>query len=396
MRFRVKGIRGMSEVAILPVEAMSEDDACAHARRQGYEVISVHRAPGLDFRFTAGRGRFPVVRFSHELIALLKAGLTLVEAIEIFHRKEEDPAHKNILAELLTKLRQGMRFSDALESFPLIFSPLYVATVRASERTSAIHDALARYVDYQSQLEKVRAKIVSAAIYPALLLVVGGLVTLFLLGYVVPRFSRIYDDLGGALPLFSRWLMQGGQIIDQHGALILFGVMALGMAGYYAALQPRVRTGLADILWRLPVLCTQQRLYELGRFYRTMGMLLRSGLPILPVLDMAKGLLSPALKANLDKATQEIRAGRTFSEAMSHHGLTTTVAHSMITVAERSGDLSEMLDVVADFHEQELARRVDWFSRLFEPLLMAVIGIVIGLIVVFMYMPIFELAETIQ
>ncbi len=397
MRFRVKAMRGMSEVAVFPVEAVDEADARVHVQRQGYAVISVGQDRSLGLSFSSPRrARFPIIRFTQELTALLKAGLTLVETIEILHRKESQAAHREILGALLKRLRQGGRFSQALEAFPLVFPPLYTATVRASERTGTIRDALMRYVDYQSQIEQVRSKIVSASIYPVLLLLVGGLVALFLLGYVVPRFSRVYSDLGDQLPLLSQWLMLWGQSIDQHGDWVVGFLFVFAAAVMYVVMQPEARAWALGLFWRIPLLKPQRRTYELAQFYRTMGMLLRSGLPVLTALDMAKTLLSVEMQANLQRAASQVRAGGAFAEAMRAHGLTTVVAHSMMMVAERSGNLAEMLDVVADLHDDELARWVDWFTRLFEPILMTVIGVVIGLIVVFMYMPIFELAEVVQ
>ncbi len=397
MRFRVKAMRGMSEVAVFPVEAVDEADARLHAQRQGYAVISVGLDRGLGLTISSRkRTPFPVIRFTQELIALLKAGLTLVETIEILHRKENQAAHKNILEAMLKRLRQGGRFSRALEEFPLVFSSLYAATVRASERTGTIRDALGRYVDYQAQVERVRSKIVSASVYPALLLLVGGLVAMFLLGYVVPRFSRVYYDLGDKLPLLSQWLMQWGQAIDQHGGWVIGGLLVIAAVAYYVAMQSEARARALNMFWRIPILKPQRRTYELAQFYRTMGMLLRSGLTLLTALGMAKTLLSTDMQVNLDRAALQIKQGGAFAEAMQANDLTTVVAHSMMMVAERSGNLAEMLDVVASFHDEELARWVDWFTRLFEPILMAVIGIVIGLIVVFMYMPIFELAEVVQ
>lgn len=397
MRFRVKAIRGMSEVAVFPVEAVDEADARLHAQRQGYAVISVGADHGFGQTFSSQRRTtFPVIRFTQELIALLKAGLTLVESLEILRRKELQPAHQALLQDLLKRLQQGGRLSQALEAYPLVFSPLYAATVRASERTGTISDALARYVEYQAQIERVRSKVVSASIYPALLLLVGGLVALFLLGYVVPRFSRVYQDLGDRLPLLSQWLMQWGQTIDQHGSWVLAIVLGAAAIGYAVAMQPATRAWALGLLWRVPLLAPQRRTYELAQFYRTMGMLLRSGLPLLTAIEMAKALLSPDMQISLDRAARQVAEGGAFAEAMREHGLTTVVAYSMMMVANRSGNLAEMLDVVATFHDEELARWVDWFTRLFEPILMAIIGIVIGVIVVFMYMPIFELAEAVQ
>lgn len=396
MRYQVKALRGASEVALLPVDALNEAEATEYARRQGYEVVSVHREGAFSFSSAPVRSAFPVIQFSQELIALLRAGLTIVEALDILHRKEENARHRDVLNDLLTKLRQGVKFSAALGSLPALFSPLYVATIRASERTGSIRDALDRYISYQSQIEGIRSRIVSASIYPALLLCVGGLVILFLLGYVVPRFSRVYRDAGERLPVLSKWLMETGQAIDGHGWSVLGALIGLAVIAYYFVSQPAAKRYLLGLVLRLPVLGPRRRVYELAQFYRTVSMLLRSGLPVLAALDMAKGMLSGALQENLERAAQQVRAGISFSEAMSAQGLTTVVAHSMMVVSERSGSLSDMLDVVAAFHEEELSRWVDRFSRVFEPVLMTIIGIVVGLIVVFMYMPVFELAETIQ
>jgi general secretion pathway protein F len=396
MRYRVKALRGASEVAMLPVDALNEAEAIAFANRQGYEVVSVRREGAFSFRASAGRAQFPVVQFTQELIALLKAGLTIVEAVEILHRKEERPGHRQFLEDLLNKLKQGTRLSAAMEMFPAVFPPLYIATIRANERTGGIRDALERYLGYRLQVEAIRNRIVSASIYPALLLAVGGLVILFLLGYVVPRFSRVYHDAADRLPAVSRWLMETGQVIDSHGWLVVAALAASGVVVYYLACQPETKRYLFNLLSRLPVLGPRRRLYELAQFYRTVSMLLRSGLPVLQALEMARGMLSSDLQQNLENAAGGVRNGVSFSAAMSANGLTTVVAQSMMVVSERSGNLSEMLDVVAAFHEEELSRWVDRFSRLFEPILMTVIGIVVGLIVVFMYMPVFELAETIQ
>jgi general secretion pathway protein F len=138
------------------------------------------------------------------------------------------------------------------------------------------------------------------------------------------------------------------------------------------------------------------RLYQLARFYRTLGMLLRGGTPVVPAIDMASGLLTPALRPGLARAREAIREGRAISEAMSQHGLTTPVALRMLRVGERSGRMDEMMDRIASFLDDEIARWVEWFTRLFEPLLMAVIGVAIGAIVVLMYLPVFELAGSLQ
>lgn len=396
MRYRVKAVRTGEGVVTLPVEALTEKDAAIHIERQGYGVLSI-RSEGFSTLVSQRRQRpFSVLEFSQELVALLEAGLTLVEAIEAICEKEADAARRAFLATVLERLKQGKRFSSAIEPFSEAFPALYVATIRASERTGTIKEALTRYVAYQQQVESVRARVVSAAVYPLLLLAVGGLVGLFLLGYVVPRFSRIYENMGDNLPWASRALMHLGQTIDNHGLLAALSVVALLVGAYTLWRQGQWMLVFIHVLNRIPAIGPQVRLYELGRFYRTLSMLLRSGMPVLAALELASGVLSVEMKVQAERGAGVVREGGAFSEAMRKHGLTTPIAYRMLVVAERSGDLGGMLERIAVFHEDELSRWVERFTRLFEPILMAVIGIVIGVIVVLMYMPIFELAEGIH
>jgi general secretion pathway protein F len=158
----------------------------------------------------------------------------------------------------------------------------------------------------------------------------------------------------------------------------------------------RARRPLVAALGRIPSVGERLLVYQLARFYRTVGMLLRGGTPLVPALEMTAGVLTPDLRARLAAATRRIREGASISVAMEANGLVTPVALRLLRVGERSGEMAEMMERIAVFHDEELARWVDWFTRLFEPLLMAVIGVVIGAIVVLMYLPIFELAGSLQ
>ena len=220
--------------------------------------------------------------------------------------------------------------------------------------------------------------------------------SLFLLLYVVPRFGHIYQDRGTDLPLFSRLLLAWGQAVHHHAPLVLGALAALLAGAVYALRLPRVRTALGDALWRIPAIGERLKVYQLARFYRTIGMLLRGGMPLVAALDMGAELLHPLLRERLVAASRAISEGRNVSQSMETNGLATPVALRMIAVGEKGGNMGEMLESIATFHDEELARWVDWFTRLFEPILMAIIGLVIGAIVVLMYMPIFELAGNLQ
>jgi general secretion pathway protein F len=332
--------------------------------------------------------------FSQELRVLINAGLPLVEAVETLAEKEKRDDFRAVLERLATVMREGQPLSAALQEFPQAFSPLYVATIRASEKTSDLSDALARYVAYAGQLEAIRKRVVNASIYPALLLAVGGLVSLFLLLYVVPRFGNIYAERGGNLPFFSRVLLTWGQAVDKHGVLVL--VFLAGMIGFAIYLFKVFKTQVGNALWRLPAVGEHLKVYQLARFYRTIGMLLRGGMPLVAALDMGAELLHPLLRERLVQAARAISEGRNVSQSMDAAGLTTPVALRMLAVGEKGGNMGEMLEQIAAFHDEELSRWVDWFTRMFEPILMALIGLIIGVIVILMYMPIFELAGGFQ
>lgn len=393
MRFELKAIGPGGGVEAIDFQAPDQSTAVRQIERRGYTVLSVRakRSFGL---WSGGGERFPVVLFSQELRVLLNAGLPLVEAIDTLAQKERRDNSRALLERLVAVLREGQPLSAALQEFPQAFSPLYVATVRASEKTSDLSPALARYVAYAVQLEAIRKRVVNASIYPMLLIAVGGLVSLFLLLYVVPRFGGIYAERGGDLPLFSRLLLGFGQAVNAHGVLVLGALAALLAAAVY--LLKAYRTRLGDALWRLPAIGERLKVYQLARFYRTIGMLLRGGMPLVAALDMGAELLHPLLRGRLVAASRAISEGRNVSQSMDANGLTTPVALRMLAVGEKSGNMGEMLEQIAAFHDEELARWVDWFTRLFEPILMALIGLAIGGIVILMYMPIFELAGNLQ
>ena len=400
MRYQLKAITQDGRVESLDFQALDEAGARQQAEGRGYTVLAVRRKSGLLEAWRASE-RFPVVLFSQQLLVLLGAGLPLVEAIETLAEKERRADFRAALARIAGTLRQGRPFSAALEQFPQIFSPLYVGTVRAAERTSDLGPALGRYVAYQSQLEALRKQLLNASIYPLLLLGVGGLVSLFLMFHVVPRFARIYEERAADLPLFSQMLLAWGQLVEAHGALVLGALAGLVIAGVYALRAAPVRAGLADALWRVPAIGERMKVYQLARFYRTIGMLVSGGTPLVAALDMGAELLHPALRERLPPPPpppppRAISEGRPVSASMEANGLTTPVALRMLAVGERGGNMGDMMDRIAAFHDEEISRWVDWFTRLFEPILMAAIGLVIGAIVILMYLPIFELAGSLR
>ncbi len=393
MRFRIKAIDSGEGVSVCVIDASSESDARRQIAERGMQVISVAR--DLHLSIASGK-RFPLVAFSQQLVSLLDAGLNLDEAIDTLTEKELNPNMRLTLDQIRTHLFEGRRLSFALEEIPSVFPPLYVSTIRASEKSGAIREALSRYIAYQKKLDELRKKVVSASIYPAVLCSAGLLVTLFLVGYVVPRFSSIYEDLGSDIPTASRLLMRWGQMLQEHGilAITVFGLFVVTIG--YVVTRPTFRAAIFSLLTRIPAVGRQLFTYQLARLYRTVGMLLRGGMPAINALKMSSGLLSESLRPRLIRAIQSISEGKSLTEALETDRLTTPVATRMLRVGERSGNMGEMMERIAEFYDDELDHAVDLLTRLIEPVLMLFIGLIIGFVVVLMYFPIFELAGSIQ
>src|SRR4051812_14913914 len=397
MHFNVHALDAKQQVVALTLEAASAAIAREMAANRGLCVFNVEQKGGKRLALRVARkGAFKPVLFSIELLSLLDAGLNLVEAMQTLAEKEAAGERLDVLSGMVAAINRGEPFSKAVAAFPQHFSPLYVATIKASERTGNVKEALSRYIAYQEEFDRVRKKVVSASIYPVILMIVGALVLAFLMFYVVPRFASVYEDMSGTLPFFSQLVLGFGSFVGKH-SFFLFSVFTLAFgAGAYALSRTTVRAAMMRRLWRMPAVGERMKTYQLARLYRTAGMLMRAGIPAVKALEMVEDLLSAHLRPQLRKARGLIEEGHAMSAALGAADLATPVAARMMLVGERSGDMGHMLGQIARFHDDEVARFVDWFTRAFEPVLMAVLGLAVGFVVVLMYMPIFELAGNIK
>jgi hypothetical protein len=218
------------------------------------------------------------------------------------------------------------------------FPPLYIGIVKAAEGTSDLPRSLARYIDYQQRIDGVRARLVSAAIYPSILLLVGGAVSGFLITYVVPRFAEVFQGAGRNLPFMSRMLLGWGQFAASHSALLLAAIGVLAALLVLALRRLRARASLAGLLARLPGLRERVRIYELSRLYLTLGMLTECGIPLLQAIDTLQGMVSPALRGGLQQARLAIESGLPLSSAFAANGLTTPISLRMLRVGERAAN----------------------------------------------------------
>jgi general secretion pathway protein F len=378
------------------------DDAHAAVLAAGADprrVLGVEeqaQAAGAAGAAFAGPRRFPLRLFSQELAVLLGAGIPLLEGLETLREKETSAAVARALDGVVAQLRGGQSLSAALAAQPACFDPLYVAVVRSSERTGQLEQALREHAAYLAWVDALRSKLVNASIYPLTLVVAGMAVIVFLLLFVVPRFAGILEGVGSELPATSVWLVEAGRLGGGHPWAVAGSALALLLAPVALWRQAGLRAWLTARLWRLPLLGGKLRLLALAQFYRTASMLLDAGVPAMAALQAARAVIADRLRPALDAAVERIGRGERLSAALQHAGLTTPVSLRMVRVGERSGRLGPMLREAAEFYDDELSRLTDLVTHLVNPLLMAVMGVVIGGIVVLMYLPIFQLVEQVQ
>jgi general secretion pathway protein F len=398
MRFDVRALNAQQVIEDLSLEAVDRDDLDKRLRDLQFVALSIRgrSASTLAHVFDRSGAKFTATLFSEELLALLSAGLSVVEAIDALLEKESSERRRVVLTRILQRLHEGLPLSASLRQVPNAFPPLFLGIVQAAEGTSDLPGSLTRYLEYRRRADALRAQLVSAAIYPAILVVAGISVALFLMGYVVPRFASVYETRQQALPWASRLLLSTGEMIG-HNRLELGVMLAIGLACVALGARHIYRSGkLFDWATRVAGLGTRLRIIELSRLYMTLGMLLEGGIPIRRALDMVGAAVSASTARHLAESDHAIAGGANLSDAFMAAHLTTPIAVRMLRVGERSGKIGAMLRQSAQFYEEDTARFMTRFSKIFEPALMATIGILIGGIVILLYMPIFDLAGSIE
>lgn len=390
MQFQLRVIRDNELPSQIELDAVSALEARKHAEQRGYTVLkATQKNKGISFK----REHFPLLLFSQELRVLLEAGLALTDAMETLAEKEHKAEVRGIILKVLDSIREGKQLSDAMQELPAAFPELFIATVRAAEKTGDLPEALSRYALYLEQIDVLKNRIISASVYPALVLAFGVLVVVFLMAYVVPRFSKIYATHRGDVSFTTELLLKAGKFSQEYGLFLLIFLVGLGFVVMRMLSRADVRANIVDWFWRLPYLGEKIKIYHLSRLYRTFSMLLKSGVPVVNGLEMVNNLLGATLQVNLLKAKSLISEGRTFSEAFANSDLITPVSLRLFRVGEKTGQLENMMERAATFHEEQMTRWVNALTKVFEPVLITAIGIVIGGIVLMMYLPIFELAS---
>jgi general secretion pathway protein F len=393
MQYQIRALDAQQQLHTLLLEALDEADARAQALAQRLTPVSVAPRKGLGARNASA---FRLLLFVQELQALLAAGLSVIESLDTLVEKDPMPGRRAALARLAQHLREGQRLSAAMRAQPAVFPPLLVGVVQAAENTSDLPRALSRYVEYETRVDAVRHQVISATIYPAILLVVGGAVSLFLLGYVVPRFAGVYQSSGRDLPWASQVLMAWGQFASEYAAWLSAGFTLVVGSALWFARQQIATGGWGRALRLLPGARPRLEILQLSRLYLTLGMLLEGGIAVQHALKLSAAVIDPQRQAALAAVRAAVESGDSLSASLEHHGLSTPVALRLLRVGEQSGQLGPMLSRTAAFYDGETTRWIERFTKTFEPVLMAAIGLVIGLIVILLYMPVFDLAGSLQ
>lgn len=371
------------------LDAPSAADARRLAQRPGWAVLGVRARVGAGLRRNESVDAVP---FARDIAALLRAGIGLVETLGILAERQPRETLRARLGAVHDRLAQGQRLSAALEADPALLPLFFIASVRAAETTGQLPEALERFVAYQSRVDALKGRLSQSLLYPAVVVAVGALVVLFLMLYVVPRFASVFADLRVELPWGSRMLLAAGSFVDANGGLIAAALVLCVVSLVVAFANSRARAALQHVLLDLPGVRGPHRVYRLAIFYRNLGMLLQGGVPLPAALRMSAPTLGEALSGRAEAVREALLQGVSPAAALDAEGLTTVESRRMLQVGERSGRLPEMLESIADFHDAEVARAVERFGRLFEPLVMVLLGVVIGTVVVLLYMPIFDLA----
>lgn len=385
-------IRAFDPISNCVVQRSIEGDSAEAIResvgREGMTVLSVTAARGRR-----KRSSFDTVLFCEELRTLLSSGMSLVEAIETLCSKDAGDHKRAVLLEIQQHLREGKPLSTALELNRFPFPILLIASIRASERTSRVGDALDEFIAYENVGRELGKKLVSAAIYPSLVVGFGALVCLFMMSYVVPRFANVYEDYAKGVNMSTAMLMKIGKFAGNNVFVILLCFAALIGAAIILWRNGQAKVLFLRALNRFAFGRYYLRLYQLARVYQTIAMLLKGGYTLSDALPLARNLaFDQVLSEQLEAARRAIMEGKRPSIAFSNNGLSETVSFRLLQVGERSGDLAKIMEIIGQTNRQEFTLFLERASRVAEPVLLMVVAMMVGAIIILMYMPIFDLA----
>lgn len=395
-RFSIKAGTLEGKLLVKEMEASTPEEVRARIEEEGLLPIEI-RPKRLSF--ASGKKSFrreELLTFNQGLLTLLKAGLPLVESLEVLKKGVRVRVLSDALGRVIGDIQAGKPLSEAFRANPSVFPDLYSSTIAAGERTGDLIPSIRSYIELQKRMEALRKKVIAAASYPLILAAASLIVVAFLVTYVVPSFAGVYLEQAAEMPLATVMLLSFSGFFKAN----LIYLAAVGAACVFILkrflLTPKGKALLDRVLLTGPGIGGLYKGYAVSKFSRTFGMLLASGIPITEALSMSNGVIDNSLlKDRLAKALAMVREGSTLTEAIGGTGLLPDITMSMFSAGERSSSLQTMLVEIADFHDQDVEHRVGIITSLIEPALMIIMGVVIGAIVLLMYLPIFQIGARI-
>lgn len=385
------------------VEGVYSAEDEAHLRHEmeerGLYILSLqprNAIAGLGLRLPQRRGvnmrEFLV--FNQELATLLKAGMPLVQSLDLLRGRVTSPTFRTVLNDVHEKVRSGTALSDAFGAHGDLFPRVYTASLLAGERSGNLDAVLRRYVEYTKIVATVKRKTVSALVYPAILVSLAVVLVGIIVLKVVPAFADFYSSFGADLPLATRFILRVSEVLRTQFLLVAFGLMAAIIAVVGWVRQPGQRARFDHFILNVPVLGQVARKFATSQMARTLATLLGGGLPLVNALDIAaKSIGNQFMAKQLDVVGARVREGESFAAALDARGEFPDVAVKMAEVGESTGALQDMLNTVADFYDEDISTSMERFITLVEPVMLVFMGIVIAGLLLALYMPLFQLSS---
>jgi len=380
------------------VNAASEPDAIMDLLNRNLLVLSIEERVPKQGRTSGGRVDLAnLVVFTRQLATMIDAGLAIVQCLQSLAKQTTNKIMRDTIRDVCVRVEGGDSFSEALKRHPKAFSRLYVCMVDAGEKGGLLAEILARLATYLENTARLRKKVKSAMLYPTVVTVVAILITTLLLVKVVPVFGEIFSSFSATLPAPTQYLINLSNILRSY--LILIMIVAGGAGyGWYSF----IRTPAGRLFWdsyriRLPIFGSIAHKICLARFARTLASLIRSGVPILEVLQIVSQTVGNMVMENaIKKAASDIERGESISVALGKHPVFPEMIVRMVTAGEQTGKIDNMLERIADFLDEEIETTLSGLTALIEPILIVFLGVVVGGIVICMFLPIFKLPDIVS
>ena len=370
----------------------------AELRRQGMNPQTVREKPKPLFGSTGSRVKpRDVAIFSRQIATMMASGVPMVQAFEIIAGGQRNPRFKNMLTDVKQTIEGGASLHEALGKYPVQFDELYCNLVQAGESAGVLDTVLDTVATYKERMEGIKAKIKKALFYPMMVLAVAFLVSLIILLFVVPVFQDVFKNAGAALPAPTQVVINASKFVQAYWWALIGGIVIAIVGLVMANKRSRKFAHFLDrMLLKFPIIGNIMRQSALARFARTLGVTFQAGVPLVEAMDAVAGATGSIVYGDaVRQMRDDVAVGHQMQLAMRQTGLFPNMVVQMTAIGEESGALDSMLFKVAEFYEEEVENAVDTLSTLLEPLIMVVLGVIVGGMVISLYLPIFKLAGTV-